>query len=119
MHGAPFPWDTEHRFIRDCERVVRGGGHIVIVGTMPNWQPLHARSDGATFDRDPEVFEAMDNLRQMGFTTRDFKVDMDYGTVQEALETFGFIYGPDAIDYILDNQTSHQEWGLRVYARTV
>ncbi len=46
-------------------------------------------------------------------------VDMDYGTVQEALETFGFIYGPAAIDYILDNQTSHQEWGLRIHIRKV
>jgi hypothetical protein len=31
-------------------------------------------------------------------------VDMDYGTVQEALE---------------DNQTSHQDFGVRVFLRTV
>ena len=53
----------------------------------------------------------------MGFVPQDFVVDMDYGTQQEALETFGFIYGSAAIDYILDNQTSHQEWALRVYVR--
>ena len=119
MHGPPFPWDTEHRFVRGCERVVRSGGHIVIVGTTPDWMPLHARSAAAVPIADPQVFRIMDELRRLGFAAHDFVVDMDYGTVQEALETFGFIYGPAAIDYILDNQTSHQEWGLRVFLRKV
>jgi hypothetical protein len=46
-------------------------------------------------------------------------VDLDYGSEQEALETFGFIYGPAAIDHILENKTSHQEWALRAYIKRV
>ena len=119
MHGAPFPWDTEHAFVRGCKRVVRPGGHIVVVGTIPDWRPLHARAASAESVQNPQVVQVMDELRRMGFEVRDFVVDIDYGTVPEALETFGFIYGPAAIDYILDNQASRQEWGLRMFLRTV
>jgi ubiquinone/menaquinone biosynthesis C-methylase UbiE len=119
MYGAPFPWDTEHRFVHGCERVVREGGHVVIVGTSPGWKALHARSTEAETTDNPQWLRTMDDLRRMGLQARDFVVDMDYGTVQEALETFGFIHGPAAIDFILDNETSRQEFGVRVFLRTV
>lgn len=117
MHGAPFPWDKEHRFLREAERVVRQGGWLVLVGTTPGWQPLHGRAVtpvGESAARAP-----FDVLPQRGFEARDFVGDMDYGTEQEALETFGFIHGPAAIDYILDNKTAHQEWALRIYTKRV
>lgn len=117
MYGAPFPWDTDDSFVRGCERVVRSGGHIVVVGTPPNWRPAYARS--VPFGN-PEAQETIDRrLQQLGFSVHDFVVDLDYGTEQEALETFGFIYGPAAIDHILDNKTSHQEWALRAYIKRV
>jgi ubiquinone/menaquinone biosynthesis C-methylase UbiE len=117
MYGAPFPWDTDDRFVRGCERVVRSGGHIVVVNTPPNWRPAYARSRSVPFG-DPEAQqEAERRLEQLGFSIHDFVVDLDYGTEQEALETFGFIYGPAAIDHLLDNKTSHEEWALRVYVR--
>ena len=116
MHGAPFPWDTEDRFVRGCDRVVREGGHILVVGTTPGWRPLPDLGEPFV---NPDVRKAMDRLEQLGFSVRDFVVDMDYGTEREALDTFGFIYGPAAIDYILDHHTALQQWGLRVYLRTV
>src|SRR5204863_2617694 len=92
MHGAPFPWDKDHRFIRGCERVVRAGGHLVVVGTTPDWRPLHARAGGRPFvNADQRWIDS--ELRERGFEVHDSVVDMDYGTQQEALETFGFIYG--------------------------
>jgi hypothetical protein len=98
--------------------VVRAGGHIVVVGTTPDWRPLHARAGGPpVVNANQRLFHS--ELREQGFESHDFVVDMDYGTQQEALETFGFIHGPEAIDYILDNHTSHQESSLRVYLRTV
>jgi SAM-dependent methyltransferase len=119
MHGAPFPWDTDDSFVRGCERVVRSAGHIVVVGTPPDWRPAYARSPSVPFGN-PEVQQAVDRrLEQLGFSVHDFVVDLDFGTEQEALETFGFIYGPAAIDHILDNKTSHQEWALRAYIKRV
>jgi len=118
MHGAPFPWDTERRFLRESERVVRKGGHIVIVGTTPSWRPQHLRGSDSDFGN-TEVLRVMGELERFGFVHRDVVVDMEYGTQQEALETFGFIYGPHAIDYILDRGASRLEWSLRIYTRTV
>lgn len=114
MHGAPFPWDTEDTFVRGCERVVRPGGHVIVVGTTPGWRPLHAPHEDFG---NPATRRAMDRLEQLGFFAHDFLVDMDYGTERQALETFGFIHGPSAIDYILDHHTAVQQWGLRVYLR--
>jgi ubiquinone/menaquinone biosynthesis C-methylase UbiE len=119
MYGAPFPWDTDDSFVRGCERVVRSAGHIVVVGTPPDWRPAYARSPSVPFGN-PEAQQAVAHrLEQLGFSVHDFVVDLDYGTEQEALETFGFVYGPAAIDHILDNKTSHQEWALRVYIKRV
>jgi len=117
MYGAPFPWDTDDSFVRGCERVVRSGGHIVVVATAPDWRAAYARSPSVPFG-DAEAQQAVDRrMEQLGFSVHDFVVDLDYGTEQEALETFGFIYGPAAIDHILDNKTSHQEWALRAYIK--
>jgi SAM-dependent methyltransferase len=119
MYGAPFPWDKDDSFVRGCERVVRSGGHIVVVGTPLNWRPAYARSPSVPFGN-PEAEQAVDHrLKQLGFSVHDFVVDLDYGTEQEALETFGFIYGPAAIDHLLDNRASHQEWALRAYIKRV
>jgi ubiquinone/menaquinone biosynthesis C-methylase UbiE len=119
MYGAPFPWDTNDSFVRGCERVVRGGGHIIVVVTTPGWRAAYARSPAVPFGN-PEAEQAVDHrLKELGFSIQDFAVDLDYGTEQEALETFGFIYGPAAIDHILDNKTSHQEWAVRAYIKRV
>ena len=108
MYGAPFPWDTDDGFVRGCEWVVRSGGHIVVVGTPPDWRPAYARSRSVPFGN-PDAQKTIDRqLEQLGFSLQDFVVDLDYGTEQEALETFGFVYGPAAIDHILDNKTSHR-----------
>jgi hypothetical protein len=98
---------------------VRSGGHIVVVGTPLNWRPAYARSCSVPFGN-PEAQETIDRrLKQLGFSEHDFVVDLDYGTELEALETFGFVYGPAAIDHILDNKTSRQEWALRAYIKRV
>jgi ubiquinone/menaquinone biosynthesis C-methylase UbiE len=119
MYGAPFPWDTDDSFVRGCERVVRSDGHIVVVATTPNWRAAYARSPSVPFGN-PEAQQAADQrLKELGFSVHDFVADLDYGTEHEALETFGFIYGPAAIDHILDNKTSHQEWSQRAYIKRV
>ncbi len=111
MFGAPFPWDTEHRFLSECERVVRSGGHMVIVSVTPGWHMLHGPV------RLPPERDAGAHLPAMGFVVHDVVVSLDFGTVCEALATWGFIFGPQAIDYILDNNSARQEWSLRIYVK--
>ena len=58
-------------------------------------------------------------LEPYRFTYRDARIVIDYGTVEEALATWGFIYGEKAIDYILDYQVSKFSWSLRIFHRKV
>lgn len=113
MFGAPFPWDTEHRFLAECERVVRPGGHIIVVGTTPGWRMLHGPV------RLPPERDGLGHLPTRGFAVRDVVVPLDYGTVSEALATWGFVFGAQAIDYIMDNNSARQEWGLRIYIKGI
>ena len=58
-------------------------------------------------------------LEPYRFTYRDVRVVIDYGTVEEALATYGFIYGKKAIDYIIDHQVSKFSWSGRIFHRKV
>jgi hypothetical protein len=40
------------------------------------------------------------------FEHGDFFVNADYGSVPQALETYGVIYGQQAIDYLISRQVS-------------
>lgn len=117
IHGAPFPWDTDAAAIREAIRVVRPGGWVAFVSTTPGWRMPHqppAADEGYPL---PAFLER--SLQRSRFTARDALVEIDYGTVAEALATWGCIYGEDAIDYLLDRQTSVLTWSLRIWYRRV
>ena len=113
IHGAPFlPWDAEGLTARESLRVVRPGGHVAFVTTTPGWRMDH--EPAAT--EQPMARDALaEQLEPLGFTPRDVLVEMDYGSVDEALATWGCIYGADAIDYLLERQTSRLTWSLRIW----
>lgn len=113
IHGAPFPWDAGAAAVREAMRVVRPGGFVAFVGTTPGWRMDH--QPPGTDEGYPMAFE--DVLRDSRFETRDVLVEIDYGTVAEALATWGCIYGEQAIDYLLDRQTSVLSWSLRIWHR--
>ncbi len=97
----------------ECERVLRSGGHIVVVGVTPGWRPPNAPAEQWTLPQgDPHG-----HLPTLGFAARDVVVTQDYGTISEALATWGFINGPRGIDYILDNKTARLEAGVRIYMK--
>ena len=126
VHGLPILWEDLERRRGDCEsmvngclRVIRPGGFIVLVSATPGWQFDHLVG-GMTSFGDPDMKGPIEELLlPHGFTYRDIRVVRDYGTVEEALATYGFIYGEKAIDYILDNSVSKLSSSLRVFHREV
>ena len=124
IHAAPFPWDTDAAAVREALRVVRAGGYVAVVSTTPGWRLEHERVDAAApppppgpADAAPDFLE--EHLRPYRFTPHDALVELDYGSVAEALATWGCIYGEDAIDYLLDRQKSVLTWSLRIWYRQV
>jgi ubiquinone/menaquinone biosynthesis C-methylase UbiE len=112
IHGAPFPWDVGAACIRGCLRVVEPGGFVVFIATTPGWKKDHEERP-LTPTRDPVV----EQLAEYGFAQDDVAVEIDYGSVEEAIATYGFIYGEPAIDYLLGRGTAKINWSLRFCQR--
>ncbi len=99
IHGAPFiGWGWEKLSVQEALRVVGTGGWIAFVV-------------GA------ERVEVEPLLRPFGFDLRRLTVEVDYGTVDEALSTWGCIRGEEAIDYLLDRNTSRVSIDLNIWSR--
>ena len=124
--AIPIPWEDLERRKRDCASIVEGclrvikpGGYIAITGPTPGWKWDHLVGGMNSFP-DPNLKGQTDEmLEPHGFTHRDIRYIVDYGTVEEALATHGFIYGPKAIDYILDKKVSKFSWSTRIFHRIV
>jgi ubiquinone/menaquinone biosynthesis C-methylase UbiE len=103
--------------VEGCLRIVKTGGHIAFVTGAHGWKwdYLVGGMDSFPDKNIKGPNEAL--LEPLGFTFRDIRVINDYGTMEEALATYGFIYGEKAIDYILENQVSKVSWVLRIFHR--
>jgi ubiquinone/menaquinone biosynthesis C-methylase UbiE len=93
VYGIPILWEDATRrqgdcdaFIRSCHRVVKSKGYIIVVATTPDWTPDHRRRT-----KNPP-YSLDDLLGPHEFTHRDVTVVLDYGSVEEALRTYGFIF---------------------------
>ena len=76
------------------------------MGNAPEGTPIFAR------DANGRMEAAMADF---GFRWTDALLQVDFGSLDEALATYGFIYGPAAIDWLLARRSPVVEWGNRVY----
>ena len=51
----------------------------------------------------------------MGYRVMDVFLHQDYGTVEKAIETYGFIHGAATIDHIRANRVTAIKWKMRVH----
>lgn len=104
LHGAPFRWD-DAAFVRGCLRVVRPGGYVLFGGTIGVSMGEGSAPGSGTNGYDPTPL-----LEPFGFRKHVRPANLYYGSREEALATWGFIYGEAAIDYLL----GHPEYVLSV-----
>jgi ubiquinone/menaquinone biosynthesis C-methylase UbiE len=102
IHGAPFPWDNS-AFVAGALRVVRPGGHVAFGGALGS----------------PQADDAVSLLATQDFAVRDVAARIDYGSVEEALATWGFIYGDRAIDDLLERRSGTADLRLWTAHRRV
>lgn len=95
VHGAPFPWH-DAAFVMGCLRVVRPGGYVLFGGTTGVSTGTGSAPGSGTKPYDPTPL-----LEPFGFGKHVRPANLQYGSVEEALATWGFIYGEAAIDYLL------------------
>jgi len=126
IHSPPIIWEGDERSKRDCDalvngcvRIVKPGGYIGFIGRTPGFKWDHLVGGMNSFGDLSKTTPTTEFLKPYGFTTKDIRVKIDFGTMEEALATYGFIYGEQAIDYILDNKVTKFSWMLRLFHRSV
>ncbi len=107
-------------FSSEAERITRKGGYIMAVESAPGWyggELAHV----ILGNRPTSWTEAWKDraFHHLGFERRDFYPTSDYGTVEKAVRTYGFIFGRKAIDYLRSHQKSTIKWKARVYYKQV
>ncbi|MDQ3693007.1 MAG: class I SAM-dependent methyltransferase [Chloroflexota bacterium] len=101
------------RFVAACQAIVKPGGAVVIVGAAPGCDAGELTSILAPTASGAQAVDRF--MTDLGFASWDLDVMADYGSVSEAVETYGFIYGQRAIDHLEEHRISRIRWRLRVH----
>jgi len=110
------PEEVVPAFVAEAERVLRPAGTIVVLTTPPGWYGGDLR-DVAAGGSDYE--ERLDDLlASAGFDSFDFATTQAFGTVERAVETYGFVFGAAAIEHLRQRRQTTVSWRWRVRHRT-
>ena len=103
-------------FVRESERVVRKGGAVLTADLAPRWYGGELAPIILNKPREEMEDDVRDSiLPQYGYDCIDYFASQDYGTVENAIQTYGFIFGRNAIDYIRKHKKTIIKWKIRIY----
>lgn len=111
---ALYPPEQYREFIREGLRVAKGP--VVYVGIPPGWY------GGDLYEVIEDVEKVDDEvdrifIEEFQFAYQDFFSDQEYGTVEHIVNTYGFIFGKRAIEYLKREKKTTIRWKFRVYCR--
>ena len=111
---ALYPPEQYREFIREGLRVAKGA--VVYVGIAPGWYG----GDLQDFIEDDEkIEEQVDHifLKEFQFAYQDIFCDQDYGSIENIVSLYGFIFGKKVIEHIKKEKKTLIRWKFRVYWR--
>ena len=105
----------------EMEWVVRPGGLVLRGDVAPGWYggELGSVISGKPRDETSAKGSRDDVLAELGYEAMDVFMDQDYGTVERAVRTYGFIHSKRAIDYIREHNVTTIRWKARGRFKTV
>ncbi len=113
---AVYPPERYRDFIRESLRVARGP--VVYVGIAPGWyggdlyEVIENPYKGII---DPEVDRIF--IEEFKFAYQDIFSDQEFGTVEQIVRLYGFIFGKKAIEYLQREKKTTIRHKFRVYWR--
>ena len=116
MTLAVYPPEGYRDFIREGLRVAKGS--VVYVGIPPGWYggDLYEVIENPYKDKvDIEVDRIF--IEEFQFTHQDIFSDQEYGTVEQIVSLYGFIFGKKVIEYLKRERKTAIRWKFRVYWR--
>lgn len=107
-------------FITEAERVVCRGGLVLTVDIASGWYGGELAPIILQKPRVQMELTATDVIfPKYGYQALDFFASQDYGSVENAVKTYGFIFGKRAIDYLREHQKSVIQWKISVHHKTI
>jgi len=107
-------------FCREAERVARPGGVVITVNIAPRWYGGELAEVVLGMPRsEMQPTEREAALADCGFEWFDYFSVADYGSVEDTVATYGFIFGRRAIARIRDEGIHSVRWKTRVHYKRV
>lgn len=105
----------------EMERITKAGGVVIRIDCAPGWYGGELNPVITNSERDESTKKGSRNeiLPARGYEVMDFLLDQDYGTVEKAIETYGFIQGKAVIDHIRANGVTSIKWKMRVHFKHI
>lgn len=104
-------------YVKEATRVLKPSGLIGLTEIAPGW--YGGELESIIGHPVPEIGEKDTILRErLGFRFRDWDTIQDYGTTDNAVTIYGFIYGPNAIRHLQDTGMTKIRGRMRAYFRT-
>ncbi|MFO7697735.1 MAG: methyltransferase domain-containing protein [Anaerolineae bacterium] len=109
------------RVCAEMERVVRDGGVVLHCDVAPGWYggELETVITGQPRNENLNPIWPGGILPSLGYSFFDTFMDQDYDSVEHMVNTYGFIHGAQAIDYIREHQITSIRWKFRTHWKIV
>ena len=113
---ALFPAEQYREFIREGLRVAKD--QVIYVGIPPGWyggdlDPVIENPFKGTFDVEVDRIFIEENQ----FAYQDVFSTQEYGSIENIVSIYGFIFGKNAIEYLKRERKTTIRWKYRVYWR--
>jgi len=114
VYAGPLPHEEASRVVKKGGLIIRAGNHYRWYGgelapVIPN------RNRGIWYD-----YKLDRHLRkECNYSYKDLWVTHTYPTLEEAIETYGFIFGTEAIDYLVENDKKSIRHKLRILYKEI
>jgi ubiquinone/menaquinone biosynthesis C-methylase UbiE len=111
---AVYPPEKYRDFIREGLRVAKG--LVVYLGISPGW---YGGDVHEVIDTAEKVDDEVDHIfiEEFQFAYQDIFSNQEYGTAEHIVNTYGFIFGKKAIEYLKRENKTMIRWKFRVYWR--
>jgi ubiquinone/menaquinone biosynthesis C-methylase UbiE len=98
--------------VPESERVLRPGGLVISLDIAPGW--YGGELDSVIGDEN-ELEDHSRELVARGFSFTDIDSIQEYGTTENILRTYGFIFGRNAIDHLKRTGQTTIRWKFRIH----
>lgn len=110
-------------FFAEAERVIRPGGAVISADLAPGWyggELAEVIQDDAMRRENSHFDELRSRLfAEHGYAFFDFSAEQDYGSVENAVQTYGFIFGRRAIAHLRRHRQQTIRWLIRVHYKLI